>query len=206
MPRDATSTRLRLIRAGERLFARKGIDGALTRDLVAEAEQGNDSAVNYHFGSRDGLLLAVVDKHVRRMEERWKPALGGRDRAADIPAIVAEIVDPIAGQLCVDDGRDFVRITAQLAGRAGIRTGYLSKAIAGTALSQWLGALERACAEFLPRAIARERVAMMVTMLTATLADRARRVDEGERMTVGHKTFVANLTAMLAAGVNAPSS
>ncbi len=197
-----------MIRAGERLFAREGIDGVRTRDLVAEAGQANDSAVTYHFGSRQGLLLAVVDKHLRRMEEQWKPALAVRDPGADLGELVTRIVTPLAEQLRTEDGRDFLRITAQLAGRSGVRTASVPEPLTGTALAQWLAELERrcverCCAERLPRTIARERIALLITMLTAALADRARRIEQGSRLPVGHKAFLATLIAMLAAGLAA---
>ncbi len=192
-----------MIRAGERLFAREGIDGVRTRDLVAEAGQANDSAVTYHFGSRQGLLLAVVDKHLRRMEEQWKPAFAAREPDADLGELVTRIVTPLAEQLRTEDGRDFLRITAQLAGRSGVRTANVPEPLTGTALAQWLAELERCCAERLPRTIARERIALLITMLTAALADRARRIEQGSRLPVGHKTFLETLIGMLAAGLAA---
>ena len=52
------ATRLRLLAAGRRVFARKG-PGVTVRDICAEAG-ANVSAVNYHFGSKDGLLAEVL--------------------------------------------------------------------------------------------------------------------------------------------------
>ena len=70
MARDATRTRSRLLRAGEQRFARDGVSGARMSDVVRDAGQANDSAVGYHFGSRQGLLEAIVAKHVAAMDER----------------------------------------------------------------------------------------------------------------------------------------
>src|SRR5262245_41737405 len=53
-------TRAALIRAGERQMADHGIEGAELQDVVALAGQRNRSAVVFHFGSRDGLLRAIV--------------------------------------------------------------------------------------------------------------------------------------------------
>ena len=52
------ATRRRLLAAGRRVFARKG-PGVTVRDICAEAG-ANVSAVNYHFGSKDGLLAEVL--------------------------------------------------------------------------------------------------------------------------------------------------
>ena len=54
--------RLRLLDAGERLLATRGL-GVADRGIVAAAGQHNRSAVNYHFGSRAGLIDAIRERH-----------------------------------------------------------------------------------------------------------------------------------------------
>ena len=49
-PRDA------LRRSAEQLFAAHGVDGVSLRQITREAGQRNTTALQYHFGSRDGLL------------------------------------------------------------------------------------------------------------------------------------------------------
>lgn len=205
MPRNATGTREKLLHAGEHLFARKGVDGALTSQIVSFAGQANDSAVQYHFGSRHGLLTAILDKHMRRMEETRKPALA--ELAADgttLADVVAAVVEPVAAELSTTDGRNFLRIIEALAGRAGVRTHSLPDPLRDTALAGQLELLEVRCAEWLSRAVARERIAMTISMITATLADRARRIDDRLPVLLDQAAFVANLVAMLTAALAAP--
>lgn len=207
MAKDASVTREQLIRAGERLFARKGVDGALTREIVLEARQSNGSAVHYHFGSRQGLLRAIAEKHIARMEPARAAHLASlaRDGSGDDLAAVARgVVDPVADELATPDGRDFVRIIAQLAGHAGVRTATTPAAIAGTALAQQLVLLEERCRDDLPEPLARERLATGIGMLTAALADRARQLDDGREPLLSHAVFVQNLTSMLVAALQAP--
>jgi TetR/AcrR family transcriptional regulator, regulator of cefoperazone and chloramphenicol sensitivity len=186
-------------------LARKGVDGAMTRDIVARAGQANDSAVHYHFGSRHGLLAAILDRHIRRMEEQRKPALDALGRAPTLAAVVAAVVEPVAAELTSEDGRDFLRIIAQLAGHAGVRTGDVPDPVAGTALAGQLALLEESCRAFLPEAVALERVALAITMLTAALADRARRIDEQQLVLLDHDDFVENFVKMLTAALAAPA-
>jgi len=54
-----SSGRIALIEAAERLVAERGIHAVSVREVVLAAEQRNNSAVAYHFGSRQGLLDAV---------------------------------------------------------------------------------------------------------------------------------------------------
>lgn len=208
MPRDATSTRERLLRAGEHLFARKGVDGALTREIVALAGQGNDSAVHYHFGSRRGLLGAIVDRHVLRMEEQRKPALDALVTAVgteggDVGAVLAAVVEPMTAELTDESGRDFLRIVAQLAGESGARSGEVPHPLAGTALAGQLALLHARCRDHLAEPVARERIAIAIVMLTAALADRALRIDEHLPLLLDHDAFTTNLTTMLTAALTA---
>ena len=48
-----------MIEAAERLFAEHGVDDVSMRDVAAAAGQRNNSAVQYHFNGRDGLLREV---------------------------------------------------------------------------------------------------------------------------------------------------
>jgi 3alpha(or 20beta)-hydroxysteroid dehydrogenase len=72
---SGSETREKLIRAAEELFAARGVDGARLREIVALAGQSNPSAVQYHFGSRAGLLDAVTAGRQARTERVPAPLL-----------------------------------------------------------------------------------------------------------------------------------
>ena len=61
---DSKDTKERLLDAAETLFGDRGVAAVSVRDITAAAG-ANIAAVNYHFGSKDGLLQAVIN---RRME------------------------------------------------------------------------------------------------------------------------------------------
>src|SRR3954468_17058693 len=102
MARDASLTRARLLRAGERRFARDGVTGARMSDVVRDAGQANDSAVGYHFGSRQGLVDAVVAKQLEAVDSRRELP----SREFGLRALVDAIVGPTADLLATEDGRD----------------------------------------------------------------------------------------------------
>jgi AcrR family transcriptional regulator len=205
VPRKGLPTKEKLTRAAEHLFARTGIDGTLTRDIVARAGQANDSAVHYHFGSRQGLLGAILDKHVQQMEAERRAALKRLGSRPRLGTLVAAIVEPVAAKLRTEDGRDFLRIIAQLSGHPAVGTAD-PEPLRGTALSTQLSLLETACRDKLPQPIALERIAVMITMLTAALAQRARQIEASRRLAIDHDAYVANLVNMLTAAVRAPWS
>ena len=63
-PTDQRDTKERLLDAAEALFGDRGIAAVSVRDITAQAD-ANIAAVNYHFGGKDALFLAVLN---RRME------------------------------------------------------------------------------------------------------------------------------------------
>lgn len=195
MPRDATSTRERLLRAGEQRFARDGVAGARLRDIVRDAGQANDSAVGYHFGSRDGLVGAIAHKHVAAMDARRAAPSG------DLPVLVRQLIEPTADLLATPEGRDFLRIIEQLAGWSGLEQGELTDVLSGSMLATQLLALEDLIAGRGSRALARHRVAEFVLFLTASLAQRARAVEGGRRLTMSQRRYVDDLVAMTTAAL-----
>lgn len=53
-------TRARLLEAAREVFSQQGFQGATVREICRRAE-ANVAAVNYHFGSKDGLLSEALN-------------------------------------------------------------------------------------------------------------------------------------------------
>jgi len=66
---DLDDTPSRLVAAAERLFAEGGEEATSLR-AVTRAALSSAAAVHYHFGGRDGLLRAVLDRHLNGRQER----------------------------------------------------------------------------------------------------------------------------------------
>lgn len=60
-PGKSERTRMVLIRAAERLFGDFGIDAVGLRAVCEAAHQKNNNSVQYHFGSKLGLLAAILE-------------------------------------------------------------------------------------------------------------------------------------------------
>jgi len=73
------TARAKLVSVGEKLFAQGGINGVSLREIAAKAGQKNHFAVQYHFGSREGLVQAIFDARMMEME----PARGRMLEAAE---------------------------------------------------------------------------------------------------------------------------
>jgi AcrR family transcriptional regulator len=94
---DFDDTPNRLVAAAERLFAEDGEEATSLR-AVTRAAISNAAAVHYHFGGRDGLLRAVLDRHLAGRQQRRLRLL---DKATDqygdqvpVEAVVTAVVRP----------------------------------------------------------------------------------------------------------------
>jgi len=62
----------RIVEVAERLFALHGIDGVSLRQIAAAAGTANNSAVNYHFGSKEGLIAAIFQYRLPQLTSERK--------------------------------------------------------------------------------------------------------------------------------------
>ncbi|MCK9901769.1 TetR family transcriptional regulator [Parafrankia colletiae] len=69
-PSTATATARQLMITAERLFAEHGLAGVSLRQIASEAGSANSSAVHYHFGSKEGLVEAIVAHRVADLAQR----------------------------------------------------------------------------------------------------------------------------------------
>ncbi|MEE4252688.1 MAG: TetR/AcrR family transcriptional regulator [Desulfuromusa sp.] len=58
-----SDTKIRILDGAEQLFAREGFHNTSLRALTSQAEV-NLAAVNYHFGSKEALLQAVIERRL----------------------------------------------------------------------------------------------------------------------------------------------
>ena len=87
------TTRAALIDAAERLFARDGFEGASLREIMREAG-ANPASVHYHFGGKDGLLEAVLDRVVEPITRRRLELLTAlRAESGDDPLPLRPLLD-----------------------------------------------------------------------------------------------------------------
>jgi AcrR family transcriptional regulator len=104
----SAATRSEIFTAAEQLFARHGFHAVSIRDITAEAGV-NIAAVNYHFGSKDELLLQIfrtraaeLNRERARMLHEAKARHGG---AGTLREILAALFTPPIRWYHAKDGR-----------------------------------------------------------------------------------------------------
>jgi AcrR family transcriptional regulator len=198
VPRDATDTRLRLVEAAEHLFARRGLHQATTREILSVAGQRNVSALTYHFGTREQLLWAILERHSDGLEAGRGAWLTEPVDAMPTRDLVSALVVPYAGCLDTAAGRDYLRIVAQL---TDVFPMWRSGPVAAPVLNAVLEVLEERAAGTAPSQ--RQRVVGMMMLMTTACAERARALAEGDPVELGPDEFVSGLVDMIVAVLEA---
>jgi AcrR family transcriptional regulator len=115
-------TKARLVAAAEELFAERGVEGVSLREITRASGAKNVIAVQYHFEDRDGVVRAILDKHLPDVDSRRNALLdeieGSAPHAREVRALAGALVKPLAPKLADEDGgRPFLQIHADLINR-----------------------------------------------------------------------------------------
>ncbi len=172
------------------------------REITEAAEQRNVSALNYHFGSREGLLDAILSRHGDPIDVARGELLDRIGRDASTRELVEALVVPYAANLARAEDRDYLRIVAQLS--AQFSTWREPAPGTGPFLIEILELLEARPPE-LAAPVRRERVVEMIMLMTVAMAERARVIEAHKREPeLDEPTFVENLTDVLVGVLEAP--
>ena len=109
-------TRERLILAGEKVFAERGVGAASLREIGAAAGQRNVAAAQYHFGTKEALIAAIFDYRMTEINARRLEMLAtaqAEGRAGDLRSMLEAYVHPLAAAIAAGD-KFYGRFMAQL--------------------------------------------------------------------------------------------
>ena len=105
--RPSIATRRRILKAASHIFAEHGYEGASIRDMVAKADV-NQAAINYHFGSKEGLYRAVLELAFASLTNADSAGASGSETPeAELRAFVRRQLRPM---LARDELSDYLRI------------------------------------------------------------------------------------------------
>lgn len=106
------SAKQQLVLTAERLFAQRGLDGVPLRQIGTEAGMANKSAVQYHFGSKEGLIHAILLHRLEELTQRRR-LLAARAPAHDLRAIIEAHQLPLI-EMAEDENCFYVSFLEQL--------------------------------------------------------------------------------------------
>lgn len=182
----SVATRAKLISVAEKLFAAHGVDGVTLHEIGKQAGQKNAAVCQYHFGNKEGLLQAIIDKHVPGIVVRRHALLDRIEQqgSGTLREVVRAFVRPVAEKLRdPDGGRDFIRINAQLVAIHTVSTQQLGPSPLKLPTTDRLTrALCGALAPLgLPEAVLKQRSLLAAVLLFHGLADHSRMQEAVEK-------------------------
>ena len=196
-------TRDRLLDAAQELFAQTGSWTTPLARVVRAAGQRNQSAIHYHFGSREELIYALIERdRARELQERQArldrlEADGGND---DLRAAVTALVLPSCAGLAEQRCRRLRMIIADVA--RGIGDDQLADPRPPD-LARTVRLIEAALPP-MPRRIRTTRVAAALRLLIEMTAARARTIEAGDRPLIGARSFEQDLLELIHSLLTAP--
>lgn len=110
--------RMALILAAERLIALRGLSGVSLREINEAAGLRNVAAAHYHFGSREGLVEAILAHRLPSIQVRRQAVideLQATGRFSDVRCLVGALVWPLVAEMRPrPEGNYYLRFTEQL--------------------------------------------------------------------------------------------
>ncbi|CAN5436267.1 TetR family transcriptional regulator [soil metagenome] len=210
MSSPADETRQRLIAAATRGFAEHGVHSASLLEITRQAGQRNRGAVHYHFGSRMGMLVAVLEQHLEHLAARERELLDAARAKPDDDlrsAVQALVLPAVELAELGQEGRCYLMILAELVEED---PDTMDAEVVETL--QRLGGFEvygvvEARVPDLPDDVRAERLSLVTAFILRAVADRSR---AGERTLPGRAQlstdpFAKNLVDMVVGMLSAPT-
>jgi AcrR family transcriptional regulator len=197
--RRTEPTKERILVAAEQLFAAHGVDGVSLREITRASGTRNTVGLQYHFKDRNGLLQAILLRHLTDVDARRHALLDQAEATGpgDIRALASALVLPWAAKLSDPSGRAFLQIYAELLNRPhGEET--LTIGPLPSSIQRWR---TRVAALMHPEAVRLHRRFIAIRLAVGELSRRATTGPHlDDRLFVGHLTDL--VTSVLAAPVS----
>lgn len=201
----------RLMTAAERLFAERGLDGVSLRQINEAARCRNVSAIHYHFGSKEALITALIERRMAGINTRRLAMLSELEQSGQVGnlhAVVEAMVWPLVEQLNnTTGGNHYIQLLAQVYGDPRIPIAETFRGRYGQSVRR-IEELIHQLLTHLPREVVATRLALATGQMIHALADWERhlRAPRGKARTAHTALFVSILTEAIAAALAAPVS
>jgi AcrR family transcriptional regulator len=192
-----------LLSVAERLFAERGVENVALTQIVAASSQRNRSALHYHFGSRGGVLTAVLNRRLGPINTRREDMLDALPPGATALQIVRATIAPL-GLVDVEEawGADYLSILAQVT--------YHPRLLGEQVEDEKLTGLRRtrrllaAAAPHLPDALLAQRLKWLTDSVVFAMARWVRDTPAALRSRAAMAALIEQLAAYGTAGLTAP--
>ncbi|MGR3779764.1 MAG: helix-turn-helix domain-containing protein [Albimonas sp.] len=209
---ELSDTKRELVLAAEKLFATQGIAATTIRQINAAAGQKNQSAIHYHFGSREAVLDALIEMRTTPANRLRTELLADcRARAGGRPLSTHEMVhiliEPNVRRLLDPSPPNYAaRLMLQL--RVDLEMWRRYEQLGPAESLEEIHAELRRARPFLPTAVVRSRFRLANNMSLISLAEIEYAQERlGPRFSRDEAEFrIADMRAAMCAVIDAPVS
>ena len=206
MPRSSEPARRQLLDTALRLFASQGIAAVSLREIRLAAKQRNAGALHYHFGSKEGLLRALLERELPPLVARRRILLAEAAAAAtpraDLRPVAAIFILPFAEMATGSEHeRSVVQLINQLHDDVSLSFSQITALVGDTAIGE-AAALLGSRLTNVPYDILSERIAVANSIFLHAAALRARGGSREQRL--DDRAFRENLVDMFHGALIAP--
>ena len=197
----APATALQLLLAAERLFAEHGLAGVSLRQISIEAGSSNNSAIQYHFGSKDDLLRAIFAYRLNDLTQR-RTLLRARAHPDDLRAQLEAHVLPLI-ELAESPDSSYVSFIEQLQ-RAGATDVFTHQPDAMRSQEEFSSRMQRLLPH-IPESVRSMRIQQAQDLAVHLAAERERAIRRDDAV-VPFALFVSGVVDGLAGFLQVPAS
>ena len=199
-----------LLDAAAVLMDEHGVDNVTVQDISQASGHRNRSAVQYHFGSRDAVIRAVITRTMAPIDAERNLLLDHLETTgAPLTARSAleVVVLPLARQLRTPEGRRYLRIAAQLINHPRFMTDARDGIAVNTSIAR-CAAYILPSLDHLPAPVVAERTSQVTGFIIRACGDQARLMDSDPppRPVLSVEDFTVNLVDTIMAIIQAPTS
>ena len=200
MPRNSSDTKARLLDHAEKMFAEDGIFAVTNRQITEAAGQKNESALNYHFGTRNELIITLLTRRGMKLDQIRGELLAHLGDNPTVRELVQILVEVYASCLHTKSGCDYLRIVDQL--RGWMTDWEFISSLEDDDINEHL----KSILGLLQKETDSQRILGMIILMTALTASRAQLVSDNRQLPNSHEEYVETLTDMLTGVLLGPSS
>jgi AcrR family transcriptional regulator len=205
------AVRNRLLDAAERLFAERGIDAVSLNSIARYANQLNGSVMQYHFGSKTGLIDAILERRMEDLNRRRNELIADIDTSDRVTALhrVAEaMVLPFAEHLFIEGGSSYLRFTAQVTFNADKSLFEMARGKHDSAVRKISALVQEILSDMKPDLV-RHRLALVTNLVLFGVGEREKLRMAGKHSGVARlhtDDFIRDLIEIIVAALGAPEA
>jgi AcrR family transcriptional regulator len=206
-PAPGIEARNRILDVAEQLFGERGLHGASLREISAAAGQANTSAVQYHFGGKEGLVAALIAREVERFEPRRLELLApieGGVKPADVRELLKVMFLPLAEATDADGRHGYARFLMQFLFHIRYQVPVEHPGLSPDRATARAGKLLLDALPFLGMAGIVSRIDRLAGLFLNAIIDRENAIELG-RTVESEEDFLADLFSMMTGALSAPA-